>query len=317
MWQNFVSFMVSFFLMFVPVGSFETAREDEEVLLNFSVISDTHIDANFPGGQLIWAKALKEMAGSSDPVDAIVHTGDITNYGDGESIARFFKLLDEYAPTDNWVIAAGNHDIGHSDDATNEEARQRIAAHIRAYTGIDTQNVYYSLEVNGYSFIVLSDQSEDNWDSFEIYQDQLDFLDKELEKATAEGKPAFVVMHEPVSGVNGVDTIWPDGVIDAEYADPMVAILEKYENVFYLSGHVHTGVNGEITEQVFGFSCVETRNGVHYVNLPTYTFVNRYGIPWGGLGFHFEVYENEVVIRTRNYNTSKWYEPYKFIIEIV
>ena len=95
------------------------------------------------------------------------------------------------------------------------------------------------------------------------------------------------------------------------------AILEKYSNVFFISGHVHTGINGDLTQRMFGFSCVEEQNGVTYVNLPTFLLVNRYGIPWGGMGFQMEVYADRVLFRARNYITSKWYPSYEFSVALV
>ena len=80
---------------------------------------------------------------------------------------------------------------------------------------------------------------------------------------------------------------------------------------------MHEGINGKLTESVLGFSCVETLNGVTYVSLPTYLLVNRYGIPWNGLGFQMEVYEDEVIFRARSYMTSKWYLAYEFEVPIV
>ena len=70
---------------------------------------------------------------------------------------------------------------------------------------------------------------------------------------------------------------------------------------------MHKGISGDNFQDVFGFSSVETLNGVTYVNLPSYGIANRYGIPWNGIGMQMEVYENEVVFRARRYLYSKWY----------
>ena len=66
-----------------------------------------------------------------------------------------------------------------------------------------------------------------------------------------------------------------------------------------------------------GAASFETENGVTYVNLPTYGIVNRYGIPWNGMGFQMEVYEDEVIFRARKFNTSRWYGFYEFAIDLV
>lgn len=308
-----ISFILSLIMTLVPFVGRE-AKEPEKALLNVSIISDTHLDARFPGGKLNLEFGLRDMNKFDN--DAIVHVGDITNYGDEASVKYFYDIMKETCEAENWVVATGNHEIGHPEEFTNEEARQNFIKYHNEYTGQGIENAYYSVDVEGYTFIVLCDQSEDNWDSCDIYDDQLAFLDAELARGTAEGKPVFVVCHVPVEGANGQDIIYEDGGLD-EYSDAVKSTMEKYENVFFISGHVHTGINGYISKELFDVSCVETENGVTYVNLPTYGIVNRYGIPWNGMGFQMEVYEDEVIFRARKFNTSRWYGFYEFAIDLV
>lgn len=307
------SFIMALIMTLVPfVG--RDAKNPDEALLNVSIISDTHLDARFPGGKLNLERGLRDMNKFDN--DAIVHVGDITNYGDEASVKYFYDIMRDSCDVENWVVATGNHEIGHPEEFTNEEARQNFIKYHNEYTGQGIENAYYSIDVEGYTFIVLCDQSEDNWDSCDIYEDQIAFLDAELARGTAEGKPVFVVCHVPVEGANGQDIIYEDGGLD-EYSDVVKSTLEKYENVFFISGHVHTGINGYISKELFDVSCVETENGVTYVNLPTYGIVNRYGIPWNGMGFQMEVYEDEVIFRARKFNTSRWYGFYEFAIDLV
>ncbi len=307
------SFIMALIMTLVPfVG--RDAKNPDEALLNVSIISDTHLDARFPGGKLNLERGLRDMNKFDN--DAIVHVGDITNYGDEASVKYFYDIMRDTCDAENWVVATGNHEIGHPEEFTNEEARQNFIKYHNEYTGQGIENAYYSIDVDGYTFIVLCDQSEDNWDSCDIYEDQVAFLDAELARGTAEGKPVFVVCHVPVEGANGQDIIYEDGGLD-EYSDVVKSTMEKYENVFFISGHVHTGINGYISKELFDVSCVETENGVTYVNLPTYGIVNRYGIPWNGMGFQMEVYEDEVIFRARKFNTSRWYGFYEFAIGLV
>ena len=307
------SFIMALIMTLVPfVG--RDAKNPDEALLNVSIISDTHLDARFPGGKLNLERGLRDMNKFDN--DAVVVVGDLTNYGDEASVKYFYDIMRDSCDAENWVVATGNHEIGHPEEFTNEEARQNFIKYHNEYTGQGIENAYYSIDVDGYTFIVLCDQSEDNWDSCDIYEDQIAFLDAELARGTAEGKPVFVVCHVPVEGANGQDIIYEDGGLD-EYSDVVKSTLEKYENVFFISGHVHTGINGYISKELFDVSCVETENGVTYVNLPTYGIVNRYGIPWNGMGFQMEVYEDEVIFRARKFNTSRWYGFYEFAIDLV
>ncbi len=311
--MQILSFLLALIMTLVPFVGRE-AKNPDEALLNVSIISDTHLDARLPGGKLNLEFGLRDMNKFDN--DAIVHVGDITNYGDEASVKYFYDIMQENCDAENWVVATGNHEIGHPEEFTNEEARQNFIKYHNEYTGQGIENAYYSVDVDGYTFIVLCDQSEDNWDSCDIYEDQIAFLDAELARGTEEGKPVFVVCHVPVEGANGQDIIYEDGGLD-EYSDAVKNTMEKYKNVFFISGHVHTGINGYISKALFDISCVETENGVTYVNLPTYGIVNRYGIPWNGMGFQMEVYEDEVIFRARKFNTSRWYGFYEFNIDLV
>lgn len=317
--QQILAFVLAFIQTIIPFVSYSPVEEDE-ILLNVAMISDTHLDDRFPLGKWNLAFGLKDIARNSTPADAVVVSGDLTNYGDEASVACFYELMEKHCKTDPsaWIVATGNHEIGHPEEFTNEEARQNFIKYHKQHTGHNIENVYYSADVKGYTFIMLGDQSEDNWDSCDIYDDQLAFLDTELARATADGKPAFVVCHVPVEGVNGQDVIYEDGGLDTDVSEKVTAIMEKYNNVIFISGHVHTGINGPVLQNLFGedFCCVEEQGGVTYINLPTYGIVNRYGIPWNGMGFWMEVYEDEIIFRARKFNTSRWYAYHEFSVEL-
>lgn len=296
----------------------DLATERENCLLNAALVSDIHIDVDWPIGEWVWENGLNDLERSADPIDALIVSGDLTNYGDGPSMESFYNIMAENNNASNWVIAMGNHDVGHVEDTTQEGARQRFVDLYNKLNpaGEQIEKAYYKTDVNGYRFVVLADDGDDTWDTPDMSPDQLQFLDDSLAEAADRGLPMFVVCHVPVEGVNGQDKIWEDGGLD-DNSDAVQAILEKYENVFFISGHVHTGINGPLVENVFGFSCVETINGVNYVNLPTYMIINRYGVPWGGMGFQMEVYEDEVLFRARNYGSSKWYQVYNHSVPLV
>ena len=301
-----VAFFTALICTVVPFVGYDVENKDE-ILLNTAIISDIHIDSRLPVGKIMLALGLEDMKRNATANDAVVVSGDLTNYGDKASVETFYEIFRKVNPDGEWIIAPGNHDIGHNEDYSHDEVRQWLIDYNNQYTADDNENIYFSKQVKGYTFIVLCDQSEDNWDGCDIYDDQIAFLDKELAKATADGKPVFVICHWPLPYTNGQHVIYEDSGLDGIYAKNLRETLEKYKNVFFISGHIHKGISGEIFQEVFGFSSVETFNGVNYVNLPSYGIVNRYGIPWNGTGMQMEVYENEVVFRPRRYLYSKWY----------
>ncbi len=324
--SSLVSLILAFTGMIAPNAS-NTSNlpyaplRGNEILLNVALVSDTHIDSRLPGGKAYLTQAFEDIESSEVKNDAVVVCGDLTNYGEEQGIIDFFSIMTSVSTVENKIIAMGNHDIGHTSDLgmTNQEARDQFLRIHNAYLNTSHEKNYYSYDVNGYKFIVLCDESEDNWDEFEIYEEQTAFLDAELAEAAETGLPAFVVCHEPTVGQNGQETVHDGGSMQPESSDRIKAVMEKYKNVFYISGHMHEGINGDYTEENLGFRNIETVNGVTYVSLPSYLLFNRYGYMGNGMGMQMEVYENEVVFRARNFSVSDWYEPddYTYTVALV
>lgn len=323
--KQIIALIVSLLTTVFPSSEFlagfealELATKEENCRLNASIVSDIHIDVDWPIGEWIWANGLNDLERSKDTIDALIVSGDLTNYGDAASMESFFNIMADSPCAENWVIAMGNHDVGHVEDRPQEQARQEFVDLYNSLnpSGEQIEKAYYKTDINGYRFVVLCDDGDDTWDTPDMAPEQLQFLDDSLAEAADRDLPMFVICHVPVEGVNGQDVIWEDGGLD-DNSDAVQAILEKYENVFFISGHVHTGINGPLVESIFGFSCVETINGVNYINLPTYMIINRYGVPWGGMGFQMEVYDDEVLFRARNFGSSKWYPVYNHTVPIV
>ena len=323
--SNFPAFLMAIFLTILPYKGLElpiidTAKDDSRMVVE--MIADTHLEAKELFRQTFMKAGLRNLARAAHPVDAVVVAGDLTNYADEPSLAKYYQILEEYSPVPV-ISCAGNHDIGHAGDRdvtdiTREEAKANYIRYNNEYLGIDAQDTYYSYEVNGYRFIVLGDICFDggHWDAMDIGEEQMAVLDSELEAAAAEGKPAFVVCHWPVDGINGEQIIWPGSGIDLTVND-VKSVMEKYDNVFYISGHMHAGIKSNAVDEKYNISCVETVNGVTYINLPTYGLVNSFGDPVFGTGMQLEVYDDQVVIRPRNFITNAWYTNSVYTIDLV
>lgn len=322
---NFLAFLMAIFLTVIPYNGIEkseinTSREDCKAVVE--LFSDTHLEAKGPFRQTLIKTGLGNLARADITIDAVVNAGDITNYADEESLAKYYEIIKEFSPAPV-INAAGNHDIGHAGDRdvtdiSREEAKANFIRYNNEYLGIDAQDNYYSYEVNGYKFIVIGDECIDggHWDDLDILEEQMAFLDSELAEGTADGKPCFVVCHWPVDGMNGQEIVWPGSGIDLSKND-VKSVMEKYDNVFYISGHMHTGIKSTLFEKLFHFSSVEQNNGVTYIALPTYGIINSFGIPVSGTGMQMEVYDDSVVFRPRNFTTNFWYTNSVYTIDLV
>lgn len=321
--SNFPAFILAILLTVLPYAGFELPvidNAEEDCLMTVELMSDTHIEEKEAFRQMFMISAFTNIKYAKADIDAVVVAGDITNYADEPSLAKYYDIISKYS-TVPVITAAGNHDIGHVgdrdvNDISREEAKANFIRYNNRYLGTDFTEIYYSYEVNGYKFIVIGDDVIDggHWDAMDISEEQMAFLDREL--ASAEGAPVFVVCHWAVDGKNGQEIVYPDGEIELENND-IKTVMEKYENVFYISGHIHGGIKSTWAADICEFANVEQENGVTYVSLPTYGIVNSFGYPFWGTGMQMEVYEDQVIFRPRNFITNAWFTNAVYAIDLV
>ncbi|MBQ3151739.1 MAG: metallophosphoesterase [Clostridia bacterium] len=319
---NFSSFIMAIILTVFPYAGFELPvinNAKENCNLTAELISDVHIEQYDVFRKAFLAVGLGNLKRAKAEINTVVVAGDLTNYADEISLAKYYEILKKHSPV-AVISAAGNHDIGHVGDRgvtdiSREEAKANFIKYNNEYLGTESDNNYYTMVVNGYKFIVLGDDVIDggHWDAMDMSKEQLRFLDEEL--ASSDGKPTFVVCHWPVDGMNGQEITYPDSSIDLSTND-IKTIMEKYKNVFYISGHSHGGIRSNAAAEYCGMSNVEQQNGVTYVSLPSFGIVNSFGYPWSGTGFQMEVYDDRVIFRARNFLTNYWFTNAVFAVEI-
>ncbi len=321
--SNFGTFLMAIILTVLPYEGLELPliyNQEDDCLMTVELISDTHVEEKELIRQLMLTSSLTNLRFARDEVNAVVVAGDITNYADEPALAKYYDILEKYSPVPV-ITAAGNHDIGHVGDRdvtniTREEAKANFIRYNNEYMGMQNTENYYTTEINGYKFIVLGDDVIDggHWDAMDISPEQMAFLDSEL--ASADGEPVFVICHWAVDGKNGQEIVYPDSGIELVKND-IKSVMEKYENVFYISGHIHGGIKSTLAADLAGFSNVEQENGVTYVSLPTFGIINSFGYPWSGTGIQMEVYEDEVIFRPRNMVTNAWFTNSVYTIDLV
>ena len=319
---NFGTFLMAIILTILPYEGLELPmiyNQEDDCLMTVELISDTHVEEKELIRQMMLTSSLTNLRFARDEADAMVVAGDITNYADEPALAKYYDILEKYSPVPV-ITAAGNHDIGHVGDRdvtniTREEAKANFIRYNNEYMGVQNENTWYTTEINGYKFIVLGDDVIDggHWDAMDISPEQMAFLDREL--ASADGEPVFVICHWAVDGKNGQEIVYPDSGIELDKND-IKSVMEKYENVFYISGHIHGGIKSTLAADLAGFSNVEQENGVTYVSLPTFGIINSFGYPWSGTGIQMEVYEDKVIFRPRNMVTNAWFTNAVYTIEL-
>ena len=286
--------------------------------LNFAAISDIHMTDEALRSMML-EFGLSDMQNSKGRYDALVCAGDLTDHGEVQEWENLAKTFAKYDPANNIILSQGNHDTWTEDDKY-DLARKYFIEYNNKISGRETENEYYSTKINGYTFIMLA--SESDRVAAYISDAQLEWLDAEMEKASQDNLPIFVVSHWPVNQSHGLPETWgeedmePDDGGFGDQSDAVEAILKKYKNVIMISGHIHSGFVNEDQIDIYNYCSVESDGTFHSVNLPSYMYMTMRGRVSNGTGFVFEVYDDTVEIRARSFSAGVWYTDYTYSIPI-
>ncbi len=297
----------------------EISHKKDGCLASFAVISDTHLtEAN--GRREVLEIGLEDMSKAKDKLDALVICGDITDHGYDSMWESFTLAMSRYDTSANDIMVIGNHDTWGSDDVAVTKAN--FIKYNKLATGRDISEVYYSTEINGYPAIILGSEGDHTYAT--VSDEQIEWFADEMEKASRTDKPVFIFFHQPINDTHGLPYTWEmkkddepgtGGIGDA--SDRILEIIKKYDNVFYISGHIHAGFSTEDDKTVY--SSVERYDGYTLINSPCYMYSDflRGGNFLNGTGYVVEVYENEVIFRARNFISGIWQPKYDETIELI
>ncbi len=299
-------------------AGYEPAKEDCK--MQFAVISDVHMTDETARRDML-ELGLYDMENAENRLDALILSGDMTDHARTDEYALLAEAFSKYNPADNIVMSIGNHDTWNNEidkDDRFPESERLFIEYNKIIADREIDKVYYSTEINGYMFIVMSSEG-DNTAAY-VSDEQLLWLDSELTKATASNKPVFVISHWPLENTHGLPGSWGEDPEDGTFKDnrsgEVKAILEKYKNVYLISGHIHNGLAEDLERKNYKFSTVENYGSICSVNLPSYMYVGSRGTVANGTGLVFEVYDDEVVIRARSFTAGVWYTNYTYNIPL-
>lgn len=294
-----------------------TILDKENVNMTAVLWGDPQVSDYMADRHQFTKNAAIDVANSAETFDALVMAGDITENGKG---AEYQLVLDYLSVIDNVehnIYTVGNHDVrlrAYSQvvDTFSEfclAADEKLDLDALAYK---EGKLSYTYEVNGYTFVVLgTDKSvfEESYFSDEC----LAWFDAELAKATADGKPVFVVLHQPLKNTHNVQNAWnsPDdkaGTVGAQ-SDALLNIMNKYENLFLITGHLHMGFSPEWSIHKIG--------NFWGVNLPGIGPNNADGeYNESGIGYMMEVYDSKIVFRARDFAAGKYLPEFDVTIDL-
>ena len=277
-----------------------------EYLFTFNAMSDLHIqslrDSMVFNGHL--KTGLKDIYNSNSK--AIFVVGDVVNMGDKENYDYFHSILnEEYVEGAQPIYySVGNHEYMYH--KTIEEALELFN------TSFNYDKHYYSVEINGYKFIMLG--SETVAPAGVMTQQQIDWFKSEMEK-TDNNKPTFVFIHQgfkdTVAGTLNTEL----GQVDYGFGSntkQLRAILKEYPNAFVFSGHSHYTLE-EYKTTLYGNGLDAT-----FINCGAMAYLNANGQEdiGGAESYYVDVYEDYIVLRGKEFVYDRWIASAQFIFKL-
>lgn len=279
-----------------------------EANLVFAALADPQISNYMFDRYEVFEGAMMDLH-ASERMDAVLLAGDIAENGLAEEYQLVYDGLSGIEGC-RYISATGNHDI-------RLRAFGQSMSRFYAFANALNNNVnpidspFYSEVVNGYKFIVVGSEKSVFEEAY-ISEAQLEWLENEI--AGENGKPVFVITHQPLKLTHDLPNTWGSGTnVNAgtigDSSDAIEEIISKYDNVVFITGHLHTA---------FGEATYETKGKAHLINLPSLTIENKDGkYNVAGLGYIVEVYDDEIIFRARNLQTGEWLTDCDVTIEIV
>ena len=268
-------------------------EDSENVKLSMAIIADTHLP-NRESAELNLKNTFLDIENSKERFDAFLIAGDIADSGTDNEYERFFRVLDNQKVVPNMFVTMGNHDARLFFRKNKKIMIKKTAEYLKDKTG----KIYYSYDINGYTFIVLCTEKRILEKAY-ISKEQTDFLDRELARGTKDGKPVFVMCHQPFANTHGLPEVWKTGDM-GEQNDEVRAVMEKYNNVFFINGHLHGGIYEKVAETL------NEEKGIHSISIPGYRKPNNFGIQDCGVGYYAEVYDDRVIFKARKFISGEY-----------
>jgi 3',5'-cyclic AMP phosphodiesterase CpdA len=276
--------------------SSNSEKHNRKPELVFPVISDVHIDNGSTADMEKFRSAMDQLNKVAPDQDAFVVVGDLTDYGYATEYDKFFNIYNEKKQAGvNSMFTMGNHDYWNGLSVKDAQAR------FLEKTGMES--IYYHKEVNDYHFITLSPENSNTHGLYTV--DQINWLGEQLEEAEKDspGEPIFVFLHQHIKDTVYGSDLWGT----QENKELLYNTLKKYPQVITFSGHSHYPLEDPRTIHQKDFTSVGT-SSVSYLELEPGKLQGFHPQGYQDIsqGIVVEVYNNEVVIKKRDFHKDDW-----------
>ena len=222
-------------------------------------------------------------------IDAVVYTGDNVMNGQFLENLFFYSAVKAVNPAENNIVLVGNHDLGNG-AGDHVKSRGDFITNNNLYLGNKIDDIYYYRVINGCYMICIATEVGDP-SRFEVSDEQYLWLEGVLKEAKEADAPVFVFAHFPIRDISQGG---------AKFAE----LLKQYNVALYAHGHYH---NDLVSGNFYNWG------GINSVNLPRATETKDYE---GGDGIVVEVYENEILVRGRDFIKGEWIDGLEYTYSI-
>lgn len=285
---------------YISTTDYDPIIVDDKANLTFIALGDCQVSNYMFARQYTFSKVLDDISNAEGVLDALVICGDIAESGLKCEYKMVSNLVnscsDKYK---NFLCMPGNHDI----------RLRRFKHQLLRFESflLDTDKAtvpvnkyWFSKDINGYKFIILGSDTT-CFEAAHIRQKQLDWLDQEIASTQDTGKPVFVFNHHPLKFTNGLPDNWLGygdwrGSVGNQSAY-IRNIFNKYNNVIYITGHLHWGTNKYTIMKKDNFLAL---------SVPT-AGANNHGV-FSSLcqGFVISAYDDRIEFRSRLFEDGKY-----------
>lgn len=203
-------------------------------MYNILQISDLHFLRSYPQTDLQYINSIRNgpsldeklrscaVAAGKRKLDALIVTGDISDYGYAEDYVHVRDKLEKFFPHIPLAFTPGNHDV-------NREFSKGMFG--RAYDGRPLNAVFDCGDI----CVISLDSSRDEVNSGTISEDQCDYLLKALQHG--KGKTTLLITHFHL--LDGQDEMPP-----CSFPAALRSIVAESDVSAIFTGHTHHSYNG-------------------------------------------------------------------------
>ncbi len=287
--KDLVASLMVLFTMMSPftqsTGEAYQAERPDDLITSFVAVSDVHVETNNPASYQNFSDVLNGIK-AGDDVDAVIYTGDNVMNGQIPEDFLFYSAINAVRPAKNNFVVVGNHDVGNG-AGDYASLREKFVRNNAFYLWNNIKTDYYYKVIDGCYIIVLSSEDDAAAD-FCMTEEQFTWLEGVLKEADANDAPVFVFNHFPIRYLRDSD---PQRLAD---------LLLEYDTELFVHGHIHDDMGKDNFYNSYGIDCI---------NLPRVTETTEYE---AGDGIVIEVYEDEIVVRARDFIKGEWIDGLRY-----